>query len=84
VGGEDVSQGNVYFMKGPVCDDGWTLEDGHVACRELGFDSARTVTTASAFGPAYSPFSASHVQCTGQEVKLEQCQRRVADQTNCT
>ena len=84
LGGSDTSHGNVYFFNRPVCDDGWSIEDGNVTCRELGFPGAESVTTASFFGPAYSEFSASNVQCNGDELRLEDCPRKDETQTYCT
>ena len=84
VGGETAASGNVYFMSGPVCDDSWDLEDGHVVCRELGFPSALEVTKGSAFGPVYRDFTADNVRCTGEEAGLEECQRKDAGQSFCS
>ncbi len=56
-------EGNVYAVNprtnvfGPVCDDNWTLESGHVACRQLGFGPARAVTFESKFGPVPANFA---------------------------
>ena len=66
-------------MDGPVCDDDWDLEDGHVVCKQLGFMSALKVTKESFFGPVYREFTTNHVQCAGDEAGLEFCQRN--DQT---
>ena len=59
VGGDNSASGNVYFMNGPVCDDSWDLEDGHVVCRELGFMAALKITKGSFFGQVYREFSTS-------------------------
>ena len=37
LGGESEWQGNVYVDGKPVCDDGWDINAGKVACRQLGY-----------------------------------------------
>ena len=39
IGGEAEEQGNVYVYGKPVCDDDWDINDGKVACRQLGYSS---------------------------------------------
>ena len=37
LGGEGEQQGNVYVSGKPVCDDGWNINAGKVACRQSGY-----------------------------------------------
>ena len=37
IGGEAEGEGNVYANGKPVCDDGWNINAGKVACRQLGY-----------------------------------------------
>ena len=37
IGGEAEGQGNVYVNGKPVCDDGWNINAGKVACRQMGY-----------------------------------------------
>merc|ERR1711915_1110975 len=60
VGGDNAASGNVYFMNGPVCDDNWDIDDGHVVCKELGFSSALEITKESYFGPVYRDFTTNN------------------------
>ena len=84
VGGENASSGNVYFMNGPVCDDNWDIDDAHVVCRELGFQSALEITKGSYFGRVYRDFMTNNVQCTGDEAALEFCQRQDKADSFCS
>ena len=71
-------------MNGPVCDDNWDIDDGHVVCRELGFHSAIEITKGSYFGHVYTDFTTNNVQCTGEESALEFCQRQDKSKTFCS
>jgi len=79
VGGDGVSSGNVFMRNsngffGPVCDDGWGIEDAQVVCASLGFDRAQSeATTNSFFGNVPSDFSLDDVACTGSETGIEEC-----------
>ena len=84
VGGENAASGNVYFMNGPVCDDNWDIEDGHVVCKELGYSSALEITRGSFFGPVYREFSTNNVACTGEEEGLQFCHKQDKTDTICT
>ena len=35
---------------GSICDDGWSLVDGLVFCRQLGYDNIGTATISNKFG----------------------------------
>ena len=37
IGGESEGEGNVYVNSKPVCDHGWNINAGKVACRQLGY-----------------------------------------------
>ena len=71
-------------MNGPVCDDNWDIDDGHVVCKELGFSSALEITREAYFGPVYRDFTTNNVACTGDEEALELCQRQDKSNTICT
>ena len=70
-------------MNGPVCDDNWDIDDGHVVCRELGFSSALEITRGSYFGSAFGDFTTNNVACSGSEEALEFCQRQDKANTFC-
>ena len=89
VGGASAAQGilQVYHggKWGTVCDDGFTMVDAHVACRQLGFDAG--AAELMHYRPAWisentAHFSASaaeravwmdSVQCDGTEARLADC-----------
>ena len=43
IGGESEEQGNVYVDGKPVCDDGWNINAGQVACRQLGYSGVMEI-----------------------------------------
>ena len=49
-GGSSDNEGNVMVGGAPVCDDSWGMEDGMVACRDLGYHGVLRVTRESQFG----------------------------------
>ena len=55
----------------PICDDGWSLEAAHVACRQLGFTRALQATRG--LQASTDAFSLDQVNCRGNETDLEQC-----------
>ena len=43
IGGDAKRQGNVYVYGKPVCDDSWDINDGEVACRQLGYSGVQEI-----------------------------------------
>jgi hypothetical protein len=73
VGGSKPNEGNVFVGNKPVCDDDWTLVNANVACRQLGFSGALTMTKESRFGPVPPDFAMDQVNCEGSEERLIDC-----------
>ncbi len=59
---------------GTICSNNqWDLNDGEVACRQLGLGNAQVVYSNSKFGPGTGPVWLSYVLCGGSEHRLENC-----------
>ena len=62
-----------------VCDDGWSLTEADVVCRQLGYTGATSfttgLTTVSMFGVAdlEQAIVTGNVGCTGHETSLFNC-----------
>eukprot|EP00118_Oscarella_pearsei_P020627 m.224758 g.224758 ORF g.224758 m.224758 type:complete len:1431 (+) comp40003_c2_seq6:15-4307(+) len=58
---------------GTICDNGWSISDAQVACRQLGYYTAKTYTSQATFGQGTGDVWMDHVCCTGPENSLEFC-----------
>jgi deleted-in-malignant-brain-tumors protein 1 len=65
----------------PVCDDGFGIEEAQVACRQLGHQGATGFSTVSG---STDEFWLDDVVCTGQELRLDDCQHEGWGEENCT
>ena len=70
---ESVISGNVFVGGRPVCDDGWSLVNAEVVCRELGHYGVEMITQRSHFGYTSGHFSLDDVACHGNETSLAAC-----------
>ncbi|XP_016523251.1 putative DMBT1-like protein, partial [Poecilia formosa] len=68
---------------GTVCNDGWDMNDAHVACRQLGCGPATSTSTGGAFGPGTGPIWLDEVACLGNETSLSECQHNGFETHNC-
>ena len=57
---------------GTVCDDDWDINDGKVACRELGY-SVTSVHNSAAYGQGSGSIWMDDVGYTGSEKSLSGC-----------
>lgn len=78
VGGPSSSIGRVEVFHfgewGTVCDDRWTIKDGHVACRMLNFSKAVELFHGSTFGGGLGlPIWLTKLICNGTENSLFEC-----------
>ncbi|PFX16283.1 Neurotrypsin [Stylophora pistillata] len=64
----------------PICYDGWDIHDAFVACRQLGFPGAKSITRETAVGVTRS---LKKVQCQGGEDTLGECVHNGWSQGNC-
>uniref|UniRef100_A0A4W3GVC7 Neurotrypsin n=1 Tax=Callorhinchus milii TaxID=7868 RepID=A0A4W3GVC7_CALMI len=87
-GGEGSHEGQleVYFGGhwGSVCDDGWTEQNSHVVCRQLGFRYKTEVIEECQFGRGTGPIHLDDVNCSGQELSLSSCSRSEWGKHDCS
>ena len=73
-GGRFPHEGNIMVDGQPVCDDGFTLINADVACKELGYFGAVSFTQKSRYGWTSPDFIMDNVECNGTESRLLDCQ----------
>jgi hypothetical protein len=66
---------------GPICDDGFAMNEANVACRHLGFTGATSYSTITG---ASADFWLDDVSCTGGEAFLDQCSHSAFGVHNCS
>ncbi len=65
----------------PICDDGFSMEEATVACRQLGLSGALGYSTVT--GPT-DDFWLDDVTCNGTESSLDECSHGGWGYDNCT
>ncbi|XP_048116111.1 neurotrypsin [Alosa alosa] len=68
---------------GTVCDDGWTDTNSQVVCRQLGYRSGESVSSAR-FGASAGVILLDDVSCSGKESALGHCTKREWLRHDCT
>ncbi|EDO46437.1 predicted protein, partial [Nematostella vectensis] len=59
---------------GTVCGDHWTINEGRVVCRWLGYGSVVSVHKRAYHGQGSGPIWLDNVHCSGNEATLFLCQ----------
>ncbi|RXN00328.1 Neurotrypsin [Acipenser ruthenus] len=87
LGGNSEREGRVEVYHagqwGTICDDQWDDPDAEVVCRQLGFGGVAKAWSQAYFGEGYGPVLLDEVQCTGNELSIEQCSKSLWGEHNC-
>ncbi|GAA6104655.1 neurotrypsin [Tachysurus ichikawai] len=87
VGGEEDFEGRVEIyhngLWGTICDDQWDDMDAEVVCRQLGLVGIPKAWSWAHFGQGRGPIQLDAVQCTGNELSLDECPHSGWEQHNC-
>lgn len=85
--GPDSSSGRLEVFQdsfwGSVCSLGWSINESHVVCRELGFSKAVLTADYRSFGTGGGQIKLGSVSCSGDESLLNGCQNDT-DASGCT
>ncbi|NXK00494.1 DMBT1 protein, partial [Corythaixoides concolor] len=68
---------------GTVCDNGWSLAEAAVVCRQLGCGTAVSAPGSAHFGQGSGRIWLENVNCTGMEAALSECQVRPWESHSC-
>ncbi|XP_036372933.1 neurotrypsin isoform X1 [Megalops cyprinoides] len=68
---------------GTVCDDQWDDADAEVVCRQLGLGGTAKAWGQAYFGEGSGRIMLDEVQCTGNELSIEQCPKSPWGEHNC-
>lgn len=83
---EDTGRVEIFYRGewGAVCDDSWTLLNGHVVCRQLGYQRAKRVSCCGAYGGSTSKkLWLDEVSCKGTEASILNCTHAPFGDHNC-
>ena len=70
---------------GTICDDGWSIQDAKVTCRQLGFSGSVMAVHGGYYGTGDGEIWLDEVRCTGQESSLLTCENHMIDgQHDCS
>uniref|UniRef100_A0A3B1J2P0 Neurotrypsin n=1 Tax=Astyanax mexicanus TaxID=7994 RepID=A0A3B1J2P0_ASTMX len=87
VGGEEDFEGRVEVYHdgrwGSICDDQWDDMDAEVVCRQLGLGGIPKAWSWAHFGQGSGPIQLDAVQCTGNELSLDECPHSGWEKHNC-
>ena len=87
VGGSTINRGRVeVYYSGAwhtVCDDGWSLDDASVVCKQLGYSGVISVHSSAAFGEGSGGILLDDLTCNGREGNLLECSHRGIGSHNC-
>jgi len=70
---------------GTICNDEWSLDNAHVACKQLGYKTAISWDAYGKYGEANfsQPILLDEVQCSGTEKTLASCSHNGWGNHNC-
>ncbi|NWZ22381.1 NETR protein, partial [Asarcornis scutulata] len=68
---------------GTICDDQWDDRDAEVVCRQLGLSGNPKALSWAHFGQGSGPILLDEVECSGNELSLDQCKKSDWGQQNC-
>ncbi|KFQ84238.1 Deleted in malignant brain tumors 1 protein, partial [Phoenicopterus ruber ruber] len=68
---------------GTVCDDGWSIAEASVVCRQLGCGAALSAPGSAHFGQGPDPIWLDNVNCSGNEAALSECRAQSWGSHNC-
>ncbi|NXY24477.1 NETR protein, partial [Atrichornis clamosus] len=68
---------------GTICDDQWDDRDAEVVCRQLGLSGTPKALSWAHYGQGSGPILLDEVQCSGNELSLDQCKKSAWGQQNC-
>ncbi|XP_043535016.1 neurotrypsin isoform X3 [Chiloscyllium plagiosum] len=87
VGGKEDNEGRLEVFHGgewgTVCDDHWDDLDAEVVCRQLGLSGTAKSWMLSHFGHGSGVILLDDVECTGNELHLDECKKSNWRQHNC-
>ncbi|KAK9400535.1 neurotrypsin-like [Crotalus adamanteus] len=68
---------------GTICDDQWDDKDAEVVCRYLDLSGISRAVSWAHFGKGLGPILLDEVECSGNELSLDQCKKSDWGKHNC-